>query len=271
MPNVKVNGWSFDCEIQGQGPDIIFIHGEIHGTAYWSEQIKEFSQRHRCIVYHRRGHSKTGCPEYGYSLENQRRDLEGLIKHFKVTNPIIVALAFGTTIAVDYAIHHPAFVRGLVLVAWSELHDAREYFDRWKAASERVVNILETGGREALLNFLREEGGKSIYMVIPSNSPIREKCIRMFGSHPIDEYKRGMLEFATSVPNLIDSFSKLELPVIGINGELDPFPDQPERLADMLHFSEVPPISGAGRFVQWEKPADFNAVVRNFIDRIGHL
>ena len=265
MTLVHANGWDFDCEVIGEGPDIIFIHGEIHGTGYWEHQISEFSKDHRCLAYHRRGHALTGAPEFGYSLENQRRDLEALIEHFNITRPVVVAVAFGTTIAADYAIRHPDKVRGIILVAWSELHDARLYFDRWVKANEQVVRILENDGREALVEFLRREGGRSLYMVIPLNSPIRERCIQMFASHPVAEYKRGMLEFATSVPDLIEPFSAVAVPVLGVCGELDPYPDKPALLSGMPNFHEVPPIPGAGRFVQWEKPAEFNAILRDFL------
>ena len=265
MAQVEVNGWNFDCDIVGHGPDLVFIHGEIHGTAYWANQVAEFSKDHRCLIYHRRGHSLTGAPNFGYSLENQRRDLEGLIKYFGITNPIIVAVAFGTTIAVDYALNHTDKVKGIIMVAWSELHDARLYFDRWLKANELVVRVLENEGRDALLDYLRKEGGRSVYMVIPLNSPIREECIQMFGSHPLEEYKQGMLEFATSVPVLTERFCNLQIPVIGVCGEFDPFPDNPSVLEKMKSFREVPPIAGAGRFVQWEKPEEFNSLVREFI------
>ena len=59
------------------------------------------------LLYHNQRHNGTGAPSFGYSLENQRRDLEGLIKNFNIQNPILISLAFGTTIAADYAIHHP--------------------------------------------------------------------------------------------------------------------------------------------------------------------
>ena len=265
MPQVEVNGWGFDCELIGRGPDLVFIHGEIHGTKYWEHQISEFSKDHRCLVYHRRGHSLTGAPEFGYSLENQRRDLEGLVEHFGITNPIIIAVAFGTTIAADYSIHHAEKVKGIVLVAWSELHEARLYFDRWLKASEKVVEILEKQGREAFVKFLRKEGGRSIYYVIPLESPIREECIQMFAGHPVEEYKRGMLEFATSVPNLIDDLCNLEIPALGICGELDPFPDVPSILESMPNFHEAKSVKGAGRFVQWENPEAFNSLLREFI------
>ena len=269
MARVHANGWEFDCEISGitdgSGPDMVFIHGEIHGTEYWEHQIAEFSKTHRCLVYHRRGHAATGAPPFGYSLENQRRDLEALIEHFGIANPVLVAVAFGTTIAADYAIRRPDGVRGLALVAWSELHDARSYFGRWEKASEAVVRVLETEGREGLIEFLRREGGRSVYMVIPLDSPIREKCIQMFAGHPAEEYERGMLEFATSVPDLIEPLEALTVPAIGICGEEDPFPDQPEMLSGMKSFEEAPFIAGAGRFVQWEKPDEFNAVLRQFL------
>ncbi len=266
MAKVHINGWDFDCQIRGEGPDLVFIHGEIHGTDYWEHQISEFARDHRCLTYNRRGHFGTGAPEYGYSLENQTRDLEGLIDHFAIQRPAIVAVAFGTTIAANYAIRHADNVRALTFVAWSELHEARLYFDRWVKANERVCAILETEGREAMLDFLRREAGRSVYMVINTDSPIREKCIQLFGRHPLHEYRTGMLEFATSVPDLIKPLEDVTVPALGICGDKDPFPDQPEQLAGMTNFREAPMIEGAGRFVQWERPEEFNALLREFLN-----
>jgi pimeloyl-ACP methyl ester carboxylesterase len=264
MALVRANGWDFHCEIHGQGPDLVFVHGEIHGVEYFEHQIAEFSRDHRCLVYERRGHALTGAPDYGYSLENQTRDLEALLEHFGIERPLIVAVAFGATIAASYAIAHPDKVAGIAMVAWSELYDARKYFDRWVKASDTVVRILETQGREALFEYLRAEAGRSLYMVVPLDSPIRERLVQMFGRHPVDEYRRGMLEFATSVPDLLPAFRRLELPVLGVCGEYDPFPDQPAVLAGMKGFREAPAIAGACRFIQWDKPAAFNALLREF-------
>ena len=35
MPMINANGCDFYYEQQGQGRDIVFIHGEIHGMEYW--------------------------------------------------------------------------------------------------------------------------------------------------------------------------------------------------------------------------------------------
>ena len=74
-----------------------------------------------------------------------------------------------------------------------------------------------------------------------------------------------MLEFGLSVPNLVPEFKTLDIPVLGVCGANDPYPDQPEVLRGMANFREAPLIPGAARFVQWEKPAEFNAAVRAFL------
>ena len=99
MPTIQANGCDFYYELAGEGPDLVFIHGEIHGLEYWEHQIPGFARDHRCFAYNRRGHAKTGPTNYGYSLVNQTRDLAHLIDHFGMKRPALIAVAFGTTIA----------------------------------------------------------------------------------------------------------------------------------------------------------------------------
>jgi 3-oxoadipate enol-lactonase len=265
VPTVRANGCDFHYQLAGQGPDLVFIHGEIHGLDYWEYQIPEFARDHRCFAYNRRGHAKTELTDYGFSLVNQTRDLAQLIDYFDIRKPVLIAVAFGTTIAANYAIQYPDRVKGLVLAAWSEMHDAWQYFERWEKYNRRAAEVLEASGRDALVSMLRAEGGKTIYRVIPIDSPVRDKVIELFASHPLEEYRRGMLEFGSSVPDLVPTFRALELPVLGLCGANDPYPDQPAVLAGMKGFREAPSIAGAGRFVHWEKPREFNAAVREFL------
>lgn len=266
MPTARANGCDFRYELQGQGPDMVFIHGEIHGMDYWAPQMAEFSKDFRCLSYDRRGHAGTPATPFGYSVANQARDLRDLLDHFGMQRPIVVALAFGTTIAANFAIDHPDRVRGLVIAAWSEMHDARSYLERWEQSGRRAADAVDAGGREALVELLRAEGGDAMFKVIPPRgSPLREDVIQLLANHPADEYRRGMLEMASSVPVLIPRFQELDLPVLGLCGADDPFPDQPGQLAGMKRFQEAERIPGGGRFVHWEQPQAFNARVRQFI------
>jgi pimeloyl-ACP methyl ester carboxylesterase len=238
---VRVNGCDFRCQVRGEGAPMVFIHGEIHGMDYWEHQMAAFSRDFRCLAYDRRGHCGTPATPFGYSVANQARDLQELLDHFGMEQAIIVALAFGTTIAATFAIDQPQRVRGLVIAAWSELHDARTY--------------------------LHPEGGDTMFKVIPPRgSPLREAAIQLLASHPADEYRHGMLEMASSVPVLVPRLRELDIPVLGLCGTEDPFPDQAQQLAGMRGFEEASPIPGAGRFVHWEQPAAFNHRIRQFIE-----
>ncbi len=263
---VRVNGCDFRCQVRGEGAPMVFIHGEIHGMDYWEHQMAAFSRDFRCLAYDRRGHCGTPATPFGYSVANQARDLQELLDHFRMEQAIIVALAFGTTIAATFAIDHPQRVRGLVIAAWSELHDARSYLHRWEQSGVRAAQAVDAGGREALVELLRAEGGDTMFKVIPPRgSPLREAAIQLLASHPAEEYRRGMLEMASSVPVLVPRLRELDIPVLGLCGTEDPFPDQPEQLAGMRRFEEASPIPGAGRFVHWEQPAAFNHRIRQFM------
>lgn len=268
MPRARVNGCDFRYRLEGRGPDLVFIHGEIHGLDYWEHQFAHFSKDFRCFAYDRRGHSGSELTKFGYSVANQSRDLALLLEHFDIRRPVLVALAFGTTIAANFAIDCPDRVRGMVLIAWSELHDARSYLERWETAGVRAAEALEKGGREGLVELLRAEGGKSIFKVIPPpGAPLREKAIQLLAGHPAEEYRRGMLEMASSVPVLIPHLCRMAIPVLGVCGTEDPFPDQPAQLAQMTSFREASPIPGGGRFVHWEQPEAFNRLLRQFIEQ----
>jgi 3-oxoadipate enol-lactonase len=269
MPTVHANGCDFRYELRGQGPDMVFVHGEIHGMDYWNHQMEEFSRDFRCLAYDRRGHAGTPATPFGYSVANQSRDLKELLDHFGMHKPVVVALAFGSTIAANLAIDYPERVRAMVIAAWSELHDARSYLQRWETAGIRAAEAVERGGREALVQLLREEGGETLFKVIPPKGhPLREDVIQLLANHPAEEYRRGMLEMAASVPVLVPRFSELDIPVLGVCGTEDPFQDQPEQLAGMRRFQEAPRIPGAGRFVHWEQPGAFNAAIRKFLKEL---
>ena len=265
MPLINANGCDFYYQMEGQGRDMIFIHGEIHGLEYWEHQFPEFSTDHRCFAYNRRGHAKTGWTDYGFSLVNQTRDLEQLIERLGIERPVIVAVAFGTTIAANYAIRHPDKVRGLVLGAWSEMHDALQYFERWERYTARAATVLERDGRDALIALLREHGGKTIYGVIPVEfAGTRE-------GHPdVRESSARRIPARHARIRAVGARPRAGIPPARYSGarclrRQDPYPDRPEVLHGMKRFREAPQIANAGRFVNWEKPAEFNAAVRAFL------
>src|SRR5712691_4613527 len=121
MPIAKANKCELYYELNGSGPDVVFIHGEDHGIEMFEHQAARFSGHYRCVTYYRRGHGKSQLTPYGYSLRNQMLDLGGLLDHLEIQRAVLVAVAMATTIATSYALEYPGRVRGLALASWYEL------------------------------------------------------------------------------------------------------------------------------------------------------
>ena len=60
MPIAHVNNCDFYYEVTGNGPDVVFIHGEDHGIEMFEPQVAQLSPHYRCVTYYRRGHGRSG-------------------------------------------------------------------------------------------------------------------------------------------------------------------------------------------------------------------
>jgi 3-oxoadipate enol-lactonase len=266
VPFIDVNNCDFYYELSGIGPDIAFVHGECQGIEYLEYQIPEFSKRYRCLSYYRRAHGKTQAPLYGYSVENQTIDLKGLLDFAKMSRPVIVGIAMGNAMAVNYALNYPDRVRGLVLIAWSELIGWRRMLEEYDdnpslAQSLEYMEILQTRGRQALIDFKDKDHS---HRVVPTNPLIRRKYLEMYTNRPVEGYIKR-LEIFTSVPDFIPQMQRIKIPILGICGTNDPYPDRPELLSNVPNFKQVW-INNAERFVNWECPEEFNKALREFIE-----
>ncbi len=270
MPTARLNNCDIYYEAQGAGPSVVFIPGETHGIEMFEHQLSLFAQRYQCISYYRRGHGKSGCPPYGYSLWNQTQDLIALLDHLEIKRATIVAVAMSTTVAANYTLLRPERVRALVLASWYELDGYPLLEERRKKHQVSFAElhltmgrILESEGREALARYL-DENYEQVLPIFPHDGAVRAKIARMFASHPREHYVQSA-EFYTSIPNLIRDMGRIECPILGICGDEDPSPDQPERLAHLPNFRQAW-IKGARRFALMEQPDVFNREIAAFLD-----
>ncbi|HZW58604.1 MAG TPA: alpha/beta hydrolase [Nitrososphaerales archaeon] len=264
---MKVNNCEFYYEDVGSGPPLVFVHGESHGIEYFEYQFSEFSKKYRCFTYYRRGHGRTQMTSYGYSLENQTRDLAFLLHALNIQRPVIIGVAFGNTIGANFAINYPDQVRALVMESWLEIlgPDYPSGINLWPTRTPKITEVYLEGGREALVQFLIREG-KQVFQIFPSDPKIVEKFARMFANRPPEAYDK-MNEFGSSVPNLIKRFREVKVPVLGICGAKDPYPDNPDLLKDMANFKEIF-VPKSERFVHWENPAEFNRILEDFLSSV---
>ncbi len=104
---------------EGDGPPVVFVHGNPTWSFYWREPIKALSASHRCVALDHIGCGKSDKPgddRYTYTLQRRVDDLAALIEHLGLQTVDLVAHDWGGMIASAWAVAHPERVRRLVLM-----------------------------------------------------------------------------------------------------------------------------------------------------------
>src|SRR5207249_632055 len=107
----------------GQGAHVVFIHGgfatmarALPGSEWsWGAWEKALADRFDFLTYDRRGCGRSWCPESGYELENQARDLAALLDQLQIPAAHVVSSSAGGPIGVVFAAMFPERVRSLAL------------------------------------------------------------------------------------------------------------------------------------------------------------
>lgn len=101
-------------------PTAVLIHGMASDSmASWylslAHPLAEAGMR--VLLYDQRGHGRSERPPHGYRLDDFLDDLEALLAHWGVTEPVhLFGNSFGGTVAFGYAARHPDRVAGIVAV-----------------------------------------------------------------------------------------------------------------------------------------------------------
>lgn len=118
MLTVDVDGVRLSYAENGQGQDVVFVHGIPTDYRAWNAQIEPFSKKYRVIAYSRR-HAQ---PNNNQSLilestiQNNAKDLEGLIRKTATPPVHLVGHSYGGFIAAYLACIKPDLVRKLILI-----------------------------------------------------------------------------------------------------------------------------------------------------------
>jgi pimeloyl-ACP methyl ester carboxylesterase len=91
----------------GRSPAVVLIHGGLGSRFNWRSQW-EFLRSHgqEVLAYDLAGHGESGRYRR-YSIGRHRRDLNRLLEHFKIQQPILCCHSYGVPIGLEWAKRHP--------------------------------------------------------------------------------------------------------------------------------------------------------------------
>lgn len=243
---------------------VVFLHGLMGFSANWGKIWPAFQSERPVLVLDQRGHGRSAKPLHGYSPSDYAEDLHSLLQSLGWERCHIVGHSMGGRVALRFCSLYP----------------------------ERAVSLtMEDSGVEA--NPSRILWIKKLLGSIPTPFPDRDSARKFFADNFRDDPMTGSflhanLEskpdgsmdwkfFPPGMEETIETgratdataeFAGLRLPCLVVRGSRSvEFPAaEANRMMAALHGAKFVEIEGAGHFVHAEKPMEFSAALKAFLN-----
>ena len=257
-----------DChlyyEVDGAGPFLVFAHGLGGNHLSWWQQVPHFRARYTCVTFAHRGFAPSSAPAGGPDPADYVGDLAALVDHLGASDIRIVAQSMGGWTALEYALAQPGRVRALVLASTAgtiarvpSLFGGPGQLPAWErraaaaAATNQASNIHVAAGER----MAREQpAAHFLYQEIDALSGVDKLKLRQ-------KLHDGLVRPA-------DALRTLKVPTLWLTGDEDVVypPFLSDILSAMMPNSRVAHVRQAGHSVYFERPAEFNRIVEEFLD-----
>jgi pimeloyl-ACP methyl ester carboxylesterase len=256
-----VDGIPLHSSAYGKGPrTLILVHGWTCDDRTWALQVPELSKSYRVITLDLPGHGQSGSPKDGkLSMDLFARAIEAVREEQRAERVVLAGHSMGTAAIMQYARLYPEHTVALVLVDGS-------------------VSMPASVPRDPMLSFAKQYG---------ESLKAREAAVQaMFTANTTQEVRKQVLSMILAVPSatplaameaFVDSAIWKEdvfpQPVLAVSSDML---DAKDRESDLDYMKtrfpnlEYVKMAGTGHFLMLEKPAQFNALLKSFVDRLKY-
>jgi pimeloyl-ACP methyl ester carboxylesterase len=265
MSTASLGGLTFGYEDEGWGDPLVLIHGHPFDRSMWRPQVQHFSRvGWRVVAPDLRGYGESSVVPGTTTLETFARDIAALLDHLDVERFVLGGLSMGGQIVMEFHRLFPHRVRGLLLADTS----ARAETEAGKAARTELADRLL---REGMTPYAHEVLPK---MVAPHNiealPAVADHVLGMMrGASP--EGAAAALRGRAERPDYGDMLTRVAVPtlvVVGSDDEFTPVSDA-RFIRDSVPEATLEIVDGAAHLPNLERPAEFNAALRNLLRWLG--
>lgn len=258
MPRVITNnGYDIGYAERGGGNavPIVFLHGVGSDKSVWHPQLEHFSRERRAIAFDYPGYGDSDPAPDGTTRDDYASAIISAMHELGVDRAHICGLSLGGVVAI--ATHHAAPDRcaSLILADTFAVHpDGRVLYERSVAASSNL-----RGAAEARVDVLLAQ---------PANPAVRSEVVETMARIDPAAYRIGAR--AVWLADQRERAQDIDVPALVLVGNQDLITpaELSSELVNLVPDSRMQVIAGAGHLTNLENPAEFNAVVGQFIQ--GH-
>jgi pimeloyl-ACP methyl ester carboxylesterase len=258
MAWTEVNGIDLHYVEAGEGPPLVFLHGNSSCGEAWWQQFDAFSGRFRCIAYDSVNHGHSANSPRDEDEPDRADELEGFLAALGIERPVLAGNSMGGNTILRWATRHPEEAAGLIISGSGV-----------RPAGEAAPRVAEPMPEERLYIPV----GQSFTPEFKDRDPVMlERYYRIRSTatriealrHP----RRPSAKTREERETLVDRVTAIRSPMQILTGELDTALDAARKLHEVLPSSRLHVIPGGPHNAYWEVPEAWNAVAGEFLDSV---
>ena len=255
LPDLRIN-----AEISGPegAPALVLLHALGLNLRIWDAILPALPGL-RILRIDLRGHGASDVPPAPYSMGSLIRDTERVIEHFALKDVVVLGLSLGGLIAQGLAVKRLDLVRGLILSnTAAKIGTAPQWGERIEAVQARGMAAIHDA---TLARWL----GRN-WQASPALTSL---SVPFLATNPMGWI--GCAE-AISGSDFYETTATLRLPTLVIAGGNDGSTpaDLVRETADLIPGSRFKVMPATGHIPPVERPAEYAAILRDFLTGIGH-
>ena len=256
----SVDGIPLHWTSSGSGPQtLMLVHGWTCDDSSWSAQVPALMGKYRVLTLDLPGHGRSGRIDASkFSMDLLARAVEAVRAEARADRLVLVGHSMGVPVIRQYARLYPQHVSALVLVDGVVVLGAPPppgAQPSQRPEPERMKGPDGSKNRETMIRG----------MFTPATpKPLQEHVLKMMLSAPEATAYGAMV--ATFDPKIWGN-DVMTMPVLGLFADKSALgnPEVTKKLFPNYEHHEIP---GTGHFLMMEKPAEFNARLTAFVDRL---
>jgi len=255
----SVDGLKLHSTSAGKGSSaLIFVHGWTCDDTSWSAQVPEFAKKYRVLTLDLPGHGKSDVPARDkFSIGLFARAVEAVRAEAGVDRVVLVGHSMGAPVIREYARLYPQRVAGLVAVDGPL--DLRGFGE--PAAGRGAFTPPPMTGPDGLKQ--REQMIRGMFTP-QTPKPLQDQIMAMM-IHAPEATAAGAM--AAMFDPTIDRAAVITAPALAVYAGTSMIPDL-ATVRQVIPRFEATQVAGTGHFVMMEKPAEFNALLSGFLQKI---
>jgi 3-oxoadipate enol-lactonase len=257
-----IDGLQFHYERDGQGTDLVLIHGLGGSLHDWDPFIPELSRSHRVLRCDVRGFGQSDKPAGPYTPQLFAQDLSGLVRALGISKTHVAGISMGGVVAQRFALDYPEMVASLTLISTSS-----EVGEAAQKAWEKTATVIERRGFSSNTEFAQRIFAPNFVKNFPQE-------VQVMAERTATNDPRAYAAAARAIGsyNWTRELGQIQAPTLILQGREDVLtpPGGSIKLSRGIPRSRLLMIPDCGHVVPLEKPQLFQQTLLAFLAGVDY-